>query len=93
MLISLHEARKKNFDFIFQLSGWALVALSCFALQVPDVQGLQVLVGTRLRTVLVSLKLERFCACPCDRFVYFSSKVKTGAAMAGPAVVALTALQ
>ena len=26
------EARKKNFTFIFQLSGWALVAPSCFAL-------------------------------------------------------------
>ena len=26
---------------IFQLSGWALVAPSCFALQVPDVKGLQ----------------------------------------------------
>ena len=25
----------------FQLSGWALVAPSCFALQVPDVKGLQ----------------------------------------------------
>ena len=38
-------------------------------------------------TMLVSLELERFCACPCDRFVYFSSKVKIGAAIAGPAVV------
>ena len=30
------------FAFIFQLSGWALMAPSCFALQVPDVRGLQV---------------------------------------------------
>ena len=29
------------FSFIFQLSGWALVAPSCFAQQVPDVKGLQ----------------------------------------------------
>ena len=31
------------FAFIFQLSaaGWALIAASCFALQVPDVKGLQ----------------------------------------------------
>ena len=29
------------FTFIFQLSGWALVAPSCFAQQVPDVKGLQ----------------------------------------------------
>ena len=29
------------FAFIFQLSGWALVAPSCFAQQVPDVKGLQ----------------------------------------------------
>jgi len=27
------------FAFIFQLSGGALVASSCFALQVPDVRG------------------------------------------------------
>ena len=25
--------QKKNFTFIFQLPGWALVALSCFSLQ------------------------------------------------------------
>ena len=42
MLISPCEVPKKNFTFIFHLSGWALVALSCFALQVPDVRGLQV---------------------------------------------------
>ena len=35
------EAWKKIFAFIFQLSGWALVAPSCFALQVPGVRGLQ----------------------------------------------------
>ena len=44
------EARSANqsarsaenfFAFIFQLSGWALVAPSCFARQVPDVKGLQ----------------------------------------------------
>ena len=29
------------FAFIFQLSGWALVAPSCFAQQVPDVKGLR----------------------------------------------------
>ena len=38
MLISPCEARKFFFAFIFQLSGWALVALSCFPLQVPDVR-------------------------------------------------------
>ena len=64
------------------------MALSCFALQVPDVQGLQVLVGTRLWTVLASLEHSHFRACPRDRF----SKVKTGTAMAGPAIVAPTAL-
>ena len=32
---------EKIFAFIFQLSGWALVAPSCFAQQVPDVKGLQ----------------------------------------------------
>ena len=36
--ISPCKARKKFFNFIFQLSGWALVALSCFALQVLDVR-------------------------------------------------------
>ena len=36
--ISLREARKNFFAFIFQLSGRALVALSCFVLQVPDVR-------------------------------------------------------
>ena len=41
VLISPHEARKFIFTFIFQLSGWALVASSCFALQAPDVKGLQ----------------------------------------------------
>ena len=30
------------FAFIFHFSGWALVAPSRFALQVPDVRGLQV---------------------------------------------------
>ena len=38
------------------------MAPSCFALQVPDVRGLQVPVGTRLRTALVSLKRSRFHA-------------------------------
>ena len=32
-----HSAQKQLFAFIFQLSGGALVATSCFALQVPDV--------------------------------------------------------
>ena len=36
--------------FIFQLSGWALMAPSCFALQVPGVRGLQ----ARGRHVLLS---------------------------------------
>ena len=35
--ISPHEARKKIFTFIFQLSGRAIVASSCFVLRVPDV--------------------------------------------------------
>ena len=57
------------------------MAPSCFALQVPDVRGLQVPVGTRLRTVLVSLDLSRFRACPRNHFL----KVKTGTVMAyGP---------
>ena len=30
------------FAIIFQFSGWALVVPLCFALQVPDVRGLQV---------------------------------------------------
>ena len=38
VLISPHEARTPLF---FQLSGWALMAPSCFALQVPDVKGQQ----------------------------------------------------
>ena len=38
MLISPREVRKFFFAFIFQLSGWALVALSCLPLQVPDVR-------------------------------------------------------
>ena len=41
VLISPREAQKIYFAFIFQLSGWALVAPLCLALQVPDVQGLQ----------------------------------------------------
>ena len=63
--------------------------ISCFALQVPDVRGLHVPVGTRLRTALVSLECLHFRACLRNRF-YF--KVKTSTAMAGPAVVAPTAL-
>ena len=35
------RSAEKFFAFIFQLSGWALVAPSCFAQQVPDVKGLQ----------------------------------------------------
>ena len=38
MLISRCEAFSPL--IIFQLSGWALMAPSCFALQVPDVKGL-----------------------------------------------------
>ena len=38
--ISPREARKKIFTLTFQLSGWALVAPSCFALQVQYVRGL-----------------------------------------------------
>ena len=37
---SARSPEKKNFAFIFQLSGWALMAPSCFALLVPDVKGL-----------------------------------------------------
>ena len=40
-MISPREVWKKISAFIFQLSGWALVAPSCFALQVPGVRGLQ----------------------------------------------------
>ena len=32
VVISPRKARKKMFTFIFQLSGWALVAPSCFVL-------------------------------------------------------------
>ena len=39
MAISPREAWKKIFTLAFQLSGWALVAPSCFALQVPYVRG------------------------------------------------------
>ena len=39
---SAGKARKIFFAFIFHFSGWALVAPSRFALQVPDVRGLQV---------------------------------------------------
>ena len=38
--ISAHSGHV--FAFIFHFSGWALVAPSRFALQVPDVRGLQV---------------------------------------------------
>ena len=41
VLISPRKARKIIFAFIFQVSGWALVAPSCFAQHVPDVKGLQ----------------------------------------------------
>ena len=34
----MFRGAEKFFTFIFQLSGWALVAPSCFALQVPDVR-------------------------------------------------------
>ena len=37
--ISPREARKNFFAFIFQLSGWAVVAPSWFAPEVPDVRG------------------------------------------------------
>ena len=39
MVISPREARAKNFTLTFQLSGWALVAPLCFALQVQYVRG------------------------------------------------------
>ena len=39
MLISPRKARINFFALTFQLSGWALVAPSCFALQVPYVRG------------------------------------------------------
>ena len=35
---SADQSTQSTDFFIFQLSGWALVALSCFALQVPDVR-------------------------------------------------------
>ena len=37
--VSPREARRKIFTLNFQLSRWALVAPSCFALQVPYVRG------------------------------------------------------
>ena len=40
--ISPREARKNFFAFIYHFSGWALVPPLRFALQVPDVRGLQV---------------------------------------------------
>jgi len=36
VVISPREARKKIFAFIFQLSGWTLVAPSCFVLMHQD---------------------------------------------------------
>ena len=41
VLISPREVWENFFTFIFQISGWALVAPLCFALQVPDLKGLQ----------------------------------------------------
>ena len=41
VLISPRKARKFFSPLFYQLSGWALVAPSCFAQQVPDVKGLQ----------------------------------------------------
>ena len=38
MPISPRKAQETFFAFIFQLSGWALVAPSCFALQVRGLQ-------------------------------------------------------
>ena len=35
-VISPREARKNFFAFIFQLSGWALMAPSCFVLMYED---------------------------------------------------------
>ena len=67
------------------------MAPSCFALQVP---GLQVPVGTRLQTALVSLERSHFRSNMPTRLYdrFFFCKVKTSMAMAGPAVVAPTAL-
>ena len=45
------QSAEKFFAFIFQLSGWALVALSCFALQVPDVRVATRVPGSMLKRV------------------------------------------
>ena len=87
MVISPREARKFSFAFIFQLSGWALVSPSCFALQVPDVRGLQVPVGTRLRTALVSLERSHF-----RNYTFALLQGQNRYGHGGPAVVAPMAL-
>ena len=61
---------------------------SCFALQVSDVRGLQVSVGTSLRTALVSLERLRACIhspgivehpqnCESTRLLLLSSRYET----------------
>ena len=50
--ISPHEVRKKIFAFIFQLSGWALVAPPCFVLMYED------LCSIRLTCFKLSIKLS-----------------------------------
>ena len=66
MPISPREAGKKFFAFIFHFSGWALVAPSRFALQVPDVRGLQVTysLGTETRSQ------GRHELLPCSNFAH-----------------------
>ena len=57
------------------------MAPSCFALQVPDVQGCAGPGEKRLQTALVSLERSRFHACPCDwiyLFFVWSKPVRHG---------------
>ena len=49
------RSAEKFFAFIFHFSGWALVAPSRFALQVPDVWGLQVPGPPWAASLLISL--------------------------------------
>ena len=53
------RSAEKNFAFIFQLSGWALVAPSCFALQVPDVKGLMQDRGRHVLPFLAQISLTQ----------------------------------
>jgi len=61
--MSPREAQKKFFAFIFQLSGWTVVAPSWFAPQVPDVRGSMLHTHAERRRAAIDL----VDTCPVDR--------------------------